>query len=101
MTRFTWNFLTHSFLILAFVAAPSPTGAPTVNQFCIEFDFGGTVDPNEPNILEVARGDPELGIIVSLFEATDLDAIFDCPGKTCVWMLVSSPDTTTICSSNA
>lgn len=60
---------------------------PTVDTFCIEFDFGGNVIPNEPNILEVAREDPELSVIVSLFEATDLDAIFECSGKPCIWLL--------------
>lgn len=59
---------------------PSPTLAPTIDQFCAQFDFGGIIDPNESSILEVAREDLQLSLMVSLFEVSGLDEIFRCPG---------------------
>lgn len=57
---------------------------PFFNHFCAQFDFGGgtILDSANSNILEVARENPELSVIVSLFEAADLDPIFECPGTT-------------------
>jgi len=56
---------------------------PFFNPFCSQFDFGGgsVPDTNEPNILEVARQDPQLSVFVSLFELANLDPILACPGK--------------------
>ena len=64
-----------------FASAPAPTRTPAGAEFCDAFDFGGSPDPNSPNILEVAIQNPELSVIVSLIELTDLDAVFGCPGK--------------------
>ena len=60
----------------------SPTLSPvTIDQFCEQFDFGGSIDPNEPNILERADDNPELSLITSLFQVAGLAEIFRCPGK--------------------
>ena len=58
----------------------APTRSPIGAEFCDAFDFGGSPDPSSPNILEAASENPELSVIVSLIELTDLDAVFGCPG---------------------
>lgn len=60
----------------------SPTLAPIpIDQFCEQFDFGGSIDPTEPNILERADDNPELSLITSMFQVAGLAEIFLCPGK--------------------
>ena len=73
------KFCPHLSTILC-ASVTAPTRAPIGAEFCDAFDFGGSPDPNSPNILEVASENPELSVIVSLIELTDLDPVFDCPG---------------------
>lgn len=79
-----WHCSCGSYLTLLiscpFSEAPPPTVAPTIDPFCAEFDFGGDRDPTNPNILDVARENPDLSVIVSLFDYTGLNEVFDCPG---------------------
>jgi len=74
-----YDSYSHIFFISPF-SAPVPSSAPTVDVFCLDYDFGGTIDPNEPTIIELARENPDLSLIVALLEATGLDEIFRCPG---------------------
>jgi len=79
----SWHFSSNSYLTLLISPvslAPAPTVSPTIDLFCAEFDFGGERDPNSPNILDVARENPDLSVIVSLFDSTGLNEVIACPG---------------------
>lgn len=60
-----------------------PTTAPTPSSelSCADFVFVSGGAPNcSPNILDEAKSNPKLSIVVSLFEVAGIQNIFSCPG---------------------
>lgn len=62
------------------IVAPTntPSAAPTFD--CSDFDFGGSGANCSPNMLELASENPDLAIVVQLFDASGLAPLFSCAG---------------------
>lgn len=60
------------------IATEIPTASPTND--CSDYDFGGSSGSCKPNLLDAMKQDPTLSLVVSLFELSGLEHIFDCPG---------------------
>lgn len=83
-------------MFLELVVGDEPTSAPTtsdeptsapITSVCSQFDFTDDQTPQDggedcsPNVLEEAREDQNLSLIVSLFEVSGLEDIFNCAGE--------------------